>query len=56
MARIPTNAKPILVETGLASWYGGPYNKRRGSNGEIYNMNAMTAAHRAHSLWARLCA
>jgi rare lipoprotein A len=44
--RIPTNAKPILVETGLASWYGGPYNKRRGSNGEIYNMNAMTAAHR----------
>jgi rare lipoprotein A len=44
--RIPINAKPILVETGLASWYGGPYNKRRGSNGEIYNMNAMTAAHR----------
>jgi len=44
--RIPANAKPILVETGLASWYGGPYNKRRGSNGEIYNMNAMTAAHR----------
>ena len=44
--RIPTNTKPILVETGLASWYGGPYNKRRGSNGEIYNMNAMTAAHR----------
>ncbi len=34
------------METGLASWYGGPYNKRRGSNGEIYNMNAMTAAHR----------
>ncbi len=44
--RISANAKPILVETGLASWYGGPYNKRRGSNGEIYNMNAMTAAHR----------
>jgi rare lipoprotein A len=44
--RIPINAKPIMVETGLASWYGGPYNKRRGSNGEIYNMNAMTAAHR----------
>ena len=44
--RIPANTKPILVETGLASWYGGPYNKRRGSNGEIYNMNAMTAAHR----------
>jgi rare lipoprotein A len=44
--RIPADAKPILVETGLASWYGGPYHNRRGSNGEIYNMYAMTAAHR----------
>ncbi len=40
------NAKAISVETGLASWYGGPYHNRRGSNGEIYNMHAMTAAHR----------
>ncbi len=40
------NAKPISVETGLASWYGGPYHNRRGSNGEVYNMHAMTAAHR----------
>jgi rare lipoprotein A len=30
----------------LASWYGAPYHNRRGSNGEIYDMNAMTAAHR----------
>jgi len=44
--RIPADAKPISVETGLASWYGGPYHNRRGSNGEIYNMHAMTAAHR----------
>lgn len=36
----------MLVETGLASWYGPPYHNRRGSNGEIYNMHAMTAAHR----------
>jgi rare lipoprotein A len=42
----PSDAKPISVETGLASWYGGPYHNRRGSNGEIYNMHAMTAAHR----------
>jgi rare lipoprotein A len=34
------------METGLASWYGGVYDNRRGSNGEIYNMHAMTAAHR----------
>jgi rare lipoprotein A len=30
----------------MASWYGPPYHTRRGSNGEIYNMHAMTAAHR----------
>ena len=30
----------------MASWYGAPYHNRRSSNGEIYNMRAMTAAHR----------
>ena len=30
----------------MASWYGAPYHNRRGSNGEVYNMHAMTAAHR----------
>ena len=40
------DAKAISVQTGLASWYGAPYHNRRGSNGEVYNMNAMTAAHR----------
>jgi len=43
---IPIDAKPISTETGLASWYGPPYHNRRGSNGEVYNMHAMTAAHR----------
>jgi rare lipoprotein A len=43
---IPASATPIATEIGRASWYGPPYDKRRGSNGEIYNMHAMTAAHR----------
>lgn len=43
---VPGNARPIFTETGLASWYGPPYHNRRASNGEIYNMNALTAAHR----------
>jgi rare lipoprotein A len=43
---IPADAVPLSMETGLASWYGAPYHNRRGSNGEVYNMNAMTAAHR----------
>ncbi len=42
----PANGNPIFVETGLASWYGAPYHNRHGSNGEVYDMNAMTAAHR----------
>ena len=33
-------------EMGVASWYGPPYANRQGANGEIYDVNAMTAAHR----------
>ena len=43
---IASDAIPLLVQTGIASWYGPPYHNRRGSNGEIYDMHAMTAAHR----------
>ena len=43
---IPQGAKPLSVETGKASWYGPPYHNRRSSNGEIYDMNEFTAAHR----------
>jgi rare lipoprotein A len=42
---VPEDAAPLEVQTGIASWYGPPYHNRRGSNGEIYNMNDMTAAH-----------
>jgi rare lipoprotein A len=53
---LPQSAKPIYVETGLASWYGPPYHNRRGSNGEIYDQNKLTAAHRTLPLnsWARV--
>ena len=34
------------VEEGIASWYGAPFHGRRASNGEIYDMNKLTAAHR----------
>jgi rare lipoprotein A len=34
------------VEEGVASWYGLPFNGRRTSNGEIYDMHEFTAAHR----------
>jgi rare lipoprotein A len=35
-----------MVETGMASWYGHPYHGRAAANGEIYDMEKMTAAHR----------
>jgi rare lipoprotein A len=43
---LPPSSTPLLVETGIASWYGPPYHNRLASNGHIYDMHAMTAAHR----------
>ena len=34
------------TETGVASWYGVPYDGRRASSGEIFDMRQLTAAHR----------
>jgi rare lipoprotein A len=31
--------------TGIASWYGAPYDGRRAASGEIYDMEQLTAAH-----------
>jgi rare lipoprotein A len=48
-AHVPSPVKPARVgetETGIASWYGVPYNGRRSANGEIYDMAKLTAAHR----------
>ena len=39
-------APPGYMEEGNASWYGAPFNGRRASNGEIYDMYKLTAAHR----------
>lgn len=35
-----------LSETGIASWYGPNFHGKRTANGEIYNQNDLTAAHR----------
>ncbi|HEY4816636.1 MAG TPA: septal ring lytic transglycosylase RlpA family protein, partial [Candidatus Acidoferrum sp.] len=34
------------TEKGNASWYGVPFHGRRASNGEVYDMHKLTAAHR----------
>ena len=43
-------------ETGLASWYGHPYHGRPAANGEIYDMEKLTAAHRTlpFGTWVRV--
>jgi rare lipoprotein A len=33
------------TQTGSASWYGPGYHGRRTSNGEVYDQDALTAAH-----------
>jgi len=42
----PLPAPSGYTEEGNASWYGVPFHGRRASNGEIYDMYKLTAAHR----------
>jgi len=37
--------EPGYDRTGVASWYGTDFHGRRTANGEIFDMNALTAAH-----------
>jgi rare lipoprotein A len=43
-------------QTGLASWYGHPYHGRAAANGEIYDMEKLTGAHRTlpFGTWVRV--
>lgn len=43
---LPAPAPVGYREEGNASWYGNPFNGRRSSNGETYDMYKLTAAHR----------
>ena len=37
---------PIQTEEGLATWYTAPYAGRKSANGQVFDDDAMTAAHR----------
>lgn len=52
----PASVRVGYTETGLASWYGHPYDGRKAANGEIYDMEKMTAAHRTlpFNTWIRV--
>jgi rare lipoprotein A len=38
--------RPILSETGVATWYTAPYKGRKSANGQVFSDRALTAAHR----------
>lgn len=40
------SAPKFTIQSGIASWYGEPFHGRLTANGEIYDMNVLTAAHK----------
>jgi rare lipoprotein A len=42
---MPSLAQERLTQTGVASYYAEEFHGRKTANGEVYNMNALTAAH-----------
>ncbi|HKF24030.1 MAG TPA: septal ring lytic transglycosylase RlpA family protein [Candidatus Angelobacter sp.] len=43
---VPEGAKVLYREVGWASWYGPGFQNRQAANGEVFNTERMTAAHR----------
>jgi rare lipoprotein A len=42
------------VEVGVASWYGEDFHGNPTANGEVYDMNGLTAAHRELPMGTRV--
>lgn len=55
-ANHPIQAFRHWIEVGTASWYGLPFQGRKTANGETYDMNQLTCAHRTLPLgsWVRV--
>jgi rare lipoprotein A len=49
-----SNAKPLLTVTGVASFYADAFHNRKTSNGETYDMNDFTCAHRNFPFQTRI--
>lgn len=44
--KVKVKVEVIFGQYGIASWYGKPFHGRLTANGEVYNMNSLTAAHK----------
>lgn len=44
---VASNTVRQFSQTGVASWYGRQFHGRKTANGETFDMNALTAAHRS---------
>lgn len=44
---VASNTVRRFSQTGVASWYGRQFHGRKTANGETFDMNALTAAHRS---------
>lgn len=62
VAQVTRSATSTVTRTvgnigrGIASWYHDKFHNRLTANGERYNMNEMTAAHKSLPFGTRLCA
>ncbi len=45
----------VPAETGIASWYGPGFHRRKTASGERFDMFAMTAAHRTLAFGTLIC-
>jgi rare lipoprotein A len=50
----PSAGDNAPVQRGLASWYGSQFHGEPTAQGELFNMNALTAAHRSLPLGTRV--
>lgn len=44
---VASNTVRKFTQTGIASWYGRQFHGRKTANGDTFDMNALTAAHRS---------
>lgn len=50
----PSRGDNAPIQRGLASWYGGDFHGRPTAQGELFDMDAYTAAHRSLPLGTRV--